>query len=531
MTNPTTSSQSQRSVSLRFLKWLFTWRTQRRILIGFAWLATLIGLFYAVEDWRGSRAWRKYRAELEARGTKLDFKAYIPPQIPDDRNFASTPLVQSWFAESRRKKAAEAAAKPVQLEFPVDVYDRVSSEIHSPKKAEQNRRQFTDLVAWGEAFAAVQSGKPEPPGGYNTEARDAESRRRAAPLVLAGLQTNEADFAELRTALRRPGARYPIDYTLDNPWAILLPHLKHIKDTCQRLSLKAAAELAAGQAEQAFADITLGLDLADTLKREPIIISYLVRIGAVEMAIRPLWEGLAEHRWSDKQLESLQARLQQYDFFADLKLPVESEQAAVLLTVDLFRHRGSLGGNGDLGTPNSWVMHLIPGGWFDFEQLNYCRLLHEGFDPIFESQGKINARQIEASAREQVTELSGTGFERWIHHRVIATLMLPALGRLAQKSSIAQTTVMQAATACALERYRLTNGQFPETLSSLVPRFMAQLPSDLFTGEPHKYRRSADGQFVLYSVGWNGSDDGGTPGKVLFDDHQGDWVWDYPAGT
>jgi len=30
---------------------------------------------------------------------------------------------------------------------------------------------------------------------------------------------------------------------------------------------------------------------------------------------------------------------------------------------------------------------------------------------------------------------------------------------------------------------------------------------------------------VLYSVGWNEKDDGGTPGKALFDEKQGDWVW------
>jgi type II secretory pathway pseudopilin PulG len=111
----------------------------------------------------------------------------------------------------------------------------------------------------------------------------------------------------------------------------------------------------------------------------------------------------------------------------------------------------------------------------------------------------------------------------------MATLLLPALGRVSLKATTAQTAADQAALACALERYRLANGRFPEDLNALVPRFTSQLPHDALTGEPYKYRRAEDGRFALYSVGWNEKDDGGVPGKVLFDDKQGDWVWNYAA--
>jgi len=37
-----------------------------------------------------------------------------------------------------------------------------------------------------------------------------------------------------------------------------------------------------------------------------------------------------------------------------------------------------------------------------------------------------------------------------------------------------------------------------------------------------KYHRTAEGRFVLYSVGWNEKDDGGVPGKTGL---EGDWVW------
>ena len=108
-------------------------------------------------------------------------------------------------------------------------------------------------------------------------------------------------------------------------------------------------------------------------------------------------------------------------------------------------------------------------------------------------------------------------------------MLLPALGKASLKAAMAQTAADQAALACVLERYRLASGQFPETLEALAPRFLSPLPHDLLTGRPYQYRRAEDGQFVLYSVGWNEKDDGGTPGKTLFDEQQGDWVWRYPA--
>jgi hypothetical protein len=30
-------------------------------------------------------------------------------------------------------------------------------------------------------------------------------------------------------------------------------------------------------------------------------------------------------------------------------------------------------------------------------------------------------------------------------------------------------------------------------------------------------------------VGWNETDDSGVNGKKMFDEKEGDWVWDYPV--
>jgi hypothetical protein len=103
-----------------------------------------------------------------------------------------------------------------------------------------------------------------------------------------------------------------------------------------------------------------------------------------------------------------------------------------------------------------------------------------------------------------------------------------------QIAALVQNGANQGATACALERYRLANGKYPDVLAALVPQFAEKLPLDVCNGQSLKYRLQPDGEFVLYGVGWNEKDDGGT--IILQPDGQlvakeGDWVWPAYPGT
>jgi hypothetical protein len=113
-----------------------------------------------------------------------------------------------------------------------------------------------------------------------------------------------------------------------------------------------------------------------------------------------------------------------------------------------------------------------------------------------------------------------------------ALMTYPALASAVRKFAAAQAAVDLAQVACALERYRLAHGQYPETLAELTPQFIENLPHDIINGQPLHYRRTDDGKFVLYSVGWNEKDDGGTvvfrKGNSNVDTDRGDWVWEYP---
>jgi hypothetical protein len=67
-----------------FLRWVFI------IVVS---VGVLVSLFYAEEDWRGWHAWQKFKREWEAKGKKFDLSSIVPSTVPDDQNFALTPVV------------------------------------------------------------------------------------------------------------------------------------------------------------------------------------------------------------------------------------------------------------------------------------------------------------------------------------------------------------------------------------------------------------------------------------------------------
>jgi hypothetical protein len=72
-------------------------RLLRWLLIGIASPIVLTVLLCVEENWRGRHAWEKYRRAREAKGDSFDWPSIIPPAVPDDQNFAATPLFTELF--------------------------------------------------------------------------------------------------------------------------------------------------------------------------------------------------------------------------------------------------------------------------------------------------------------------------------------------------------------------------------------------------------------------------------------------------
>jgi hypothetical protein len=353
---------------------------------------------------------------------------------------------------------------------------------------------------------------------------------------LEELKIYEPALAELRLASKRPHVRYPVEYKLDDPFTILLPHLAKIKGIVQELKLQASAELATGQTERAFDDVRLMLWLSESLKDEGFLICQLVRIACQQLATQPIWEGLTEHKWSEAQLKEIQERMLRVNFADSMNHSIDSERAGCVAFIQaIIRRNNFVEMLTQIGTPEGGEVlipagskiagRLMPRGWLYFEMVNLTSTMDGMIANGWDAPGRIfHPRTLDENEKAFTKELRG-GFGAVLNHQVFAHLLLPALTKASTKFSRAQATANQVALACALERYHKTHRAYPESLAPLMPNYLADIPNEAVSTNAMRYLRSGDG-YVLYSVGWDGLDDGGALINTKnVDAQKGDWVW------
>ena len=545
-------------VGLALLVWLLVaairWATRprnfKRFIFGLACLATLIALFYAEEDWRGWHAWNQFKHEWEAKGEHFNFASVIPAPVPDDQNFAMAPI---WVEHIKATLGPKRAHQWYGDKFPdngrTNFTERLQMNIdrnddwpraHSTTNGSGNWQtaKTSDLKIWQNYYRATAAGTNEFPVAAQPQS--------PAQDVLLALSKHDAAIEELRLASQLPYSRFPLDYDNENPAAILLPHLAAFKRCSQVLQLRSLAELQNSQPEKALADVNLSLQLTGKARDEFCLISHLVRIAMLQVTFQPIWEGLADHRWSDAQLVALDAELARLDFLADYKSSMRGEMAFQGGMIEyLRRHPEEIPGlsfndegncNGPQPFPARIVWHMIPSGWFYQNRLRSAQLMVNSYIPLAD----VNQKTVSPTSVRHADEVLSAEAKTTTPYNLLERMMLPSLGACAKKFAYAQASVDLARTAIALERYRLAHGEYPESLDALAPQFIAKVPHDVIGGGPLKYRRNADGQFVLYSIGWNETDDGGVVGYRKSsnprdesagtpDISQGDWVWRYPA--
>ncbi len=104
----------------------------------------------------------------------------------------------------------------------------------------------------------------------------------------------------------------------------------------------------------------------------------------------------------------------------------------------------------------------------------------------------------------------------------VVARVLVGLSSLAAKLAVTEDRVAQQrrtlSVAVALAAYRLDRGAYPETLADVAPKYLPEIPADVCSGKPLKYRRTAAG-YRLHSVGANHADD---EGRSFQDDPKGD---------
>ena len=388
--------------------------------------------------------------------------------------------------------------------------------------------RLTDLKEWQAAFRKFSETPEAKTNGFPV----ATQPQPPAADVLLALSVFTPALEELRQASLRPAARIPLNY--ENGFDAageLLPWLANMKRCAQFLQLRTLAELQDGQNEAALADVKLLVRVTDCIRSQPFLISHLVRIAMMAINLQPIYEGLAQHRWSDAQLMELEQVLAKQDYLADFEFAMRGEKITAIATFEKQRiTRESKQWEEHSGTNELVTIsyRFMPSAYFYQNELAFAQMHEQFVLPLVDLTHRIVApavfRQTQAAVEAQKKHCF------W-PYQAQAMMVIPAINASVKKYAMIQAQVDLARVACALERFRLAHGEYPETLDALAPQFIEKLPHDIIGGQPLHYRRTEDGRFVLYSIGWDEKDDGG---KIFFtksgtvDREKGDWVWQYP---
>ena len=360
----------------------------------------------------------------------------------------------------------------------------------------------------------------------------------------------EPAFDEIREALKRPYAIIPGDYS--QPFLIPIPNFVAMRSVAQTLAQRAQCYLLLGQMDKALREMTLMHDVCRILERPPAgkpitLVEAMINVAIMGLYTSTVADGFRLQAWQEPQLAALQEQLKKVNLLPQVAAAFESESAAVCFTLInsppsvLANQRAIFFGTSTnllqkLKDPEFDFLTFAPHGWVYQNVVVHTTQMQKGIK-CYDLANQLIFPKTTDEWDKQVQS-----FNKWNPYFSLGATFLPKLTKATQTLAHNQTLVNEAQIVCALERFRLAYGNYPETLDALVPQFIEKLPHDIIGGQPLHYRRTEDppspgsgaasGKFLLYSVGWNETDDGGQIAlkKDGSEDREnGDWVWQYPV--
>jgi hypothetical protein len=489
---------------------------------------TLTVLIYSLELWRGKMAYAKLAREVEAKGGSLELKALIPPPVRDDQNFCATPLL------------AELMDYDL-MPFPSDTLGNPEKSWRNPNAVKQLKSIQLPRLKPGEDMIWLQCAMTDLNDWQKRLSKDTNfsfqlnSNSPAADNVLLALAKYDKELAELHAASKRPASRWALHY--QDGWfmgSAIDDREPFLTQLVKILSLRAAAELASNQSDAALDDYKLALRITDSTRQEPAYFAQLRRSLLLLRCLQPVWEGLANRKWSETQLLEIEASLAPFDLQSDRLLAIRSE---IILTIDLYERLDQIlspktivnslrdESNHNNQIPCLWaglMWAFYPHGWKYQDEVylyKYC-------------ERHIANLPTAAPVEPGKNLVSG---EPLPEDPFFTVFHLPKMREIINDRDTFENTqisLLQARLACALERYRLAQGEFPETLDALMPQFVQKLPTAFYGHGPLLgYRRTTNGHFLLYPAGMTNVSESFPKNKNARSQYfwEGDGVWRYPA--
>lgn len=354
----------------------------------------------------------------------------------------------------------------------------------------------------------------------------AESETFHWPDLSDALEANRRILDDACTAALSGPIRFNLEAS--HGAAMLLKHLASSKRLSESLNSRMLLELHEGHPDAAWTNLLAAARLVTAWEPEPAAVSHQVRFALTSLAFAATWQALQAHQFSDAQLERLQTEWQSVNFFTNLPETVAFNRASA---VDLCQ-RERLEPITAVFSWNDFFKEVIKSprsAWANLK--SYKNLVRYRAHDSY-----VDEKNLLLFYRDRETELrAATRAANWLQMQIMPGVVTKAaftspfrsrwqtmmnmheitaafmnrgtsfLGRAAE-AEVRRGIIL---TALALERYHLNHGRYPSTLEGLSNAFQKSAPIDFMDGKPLRYRLTDDGSFVLYSVGLDGSDDGG----------------------
>jgi len=349
-----------------------------------------------------------------------------------------------------------------------------------------------------------------------------------------------ADFDRMREALKRPYALPPGSYC--DPAGMPVENFVEMRIVCQTLAQRAQCQLLLARPGEALKEMTLLHNLCRILDGPPTnrpttLVATMIDVALAGLYASVVEDGLRLEAWQEPQLAALQAQLEEVNLCPILIRAFADEPALSCSTLERAAIKPSnpspLFGSPSRGwlqklkDPQYLLLNVAPRGWMYHNLVNLAELFQRLNDVLDDSGEFVVPHRVDKANNDIQAVLTHFSLRT-----ALASLAIPNSARACQIMAFNQTRINQMALACALERFHLARGRYPDSLEALAPEFVRVLPRDIINGRPLHYSRIPDQGYQLYSVGWDEKDDGGVPapdGGWGNNPAKSDWVWRFPA--
>lgn len=339
----------------------------------------------------------------------------------------------------------------------------------------------------------------------------AEPKASAGKIPLETLQAmeellaaNQAALNLIREGNRIGNCRYPID--LRNIPGTPLPHLGGFKQACRLLHLEAKSRLARSDAKGAYHSILNGFQLAQSLSKEPLLISHLLRCAGAKIMLFALEQFLNQHPLTTEQIDELT----QWLAAAQNPAPIQAALSGELCMSLHYYRKGAIQtviewdaiqpiNHRDWETPFRKMPLMLGAVWMDATSL-----WHEDCGFMLNAFGKlVSSLELSAYQRRKFLTLQSEKIRKIQEQSALVFLLseefLPAIVKSLEREVDFLARVRLAALALAIERHCLAgDGRLPASLESLPSPTLETFGTNPYTGARIQYFVLANG-YRLFS--------------------------------